>query len=237
MGAVLAYQGYVLLRRPDGRLALDGGLFTRRRVEWRTGKVQAVMIDEPWLRRLVGLASVRIETAAITRGEAGRATAEALVPAVGAEHVAAVVTAVSAMTADPANTDWKPAHPFAIRRALLRATVRTAILTGLASWFLWPWGALVGLSLPLFLLLAWIDARTLAWALTDEALLVRSGFFRQETAIIPRAKIQSATVLQPAWWRRSRVARLAVSSAGVQIAVPPIDEDDANALLAALVPR
>ena len=72
---------------------------------------------------------------------------------------------------------------------------------------------------------------------TDEALLVRSGWFRQETAIVPRGKVQSATLLQPAWWRGRRVARLAVSAAGVQIAVPPIDEDDAHALLAALVPR
>lgn len=237
VGAVLAYQGYVLLRRSDGRLALDGGLFTRRRVEWRTNKVQAVMIDEPWLRRLAGLASVRVETAAVTRGEGGRATAEALVPAVASDKIASVIAAVSTLTADPGHTAWRPAHPFALRRALLRACLRSALLTGLATWFLWPWGALVGVSLPVFLLMAWADARALAWALTDEALLVRSGWFRQETAIVPRGKVQSATLLQPAWWRGRRVARLAVSAAGVQIAVPPIDEDDANALLAALVPR
>ncbi len=237
VGAVVAYQGYVLLRRSDGRLAVDGGLFTRRRVEWRTNKVQAVMIDEPWLRRLAGLASVRVETAAVTRGEGGTATAEALVPAVASERIAFVVNAVSALSADPETTVWKPAHPLAILRAIVFAAIRGLVLTSLATWFLWPWGALVGLVIPLFLALAWADSRALAWALTDEALLVRGGYFRRETSIIPRAKVQSATILQPLWWRRRRVARLAVSAAGVQIAVPPMDEDDANALLTALVPR
>lgn len=237
VGAVVAYQGYVLLRRPDGRLAVDGGLFTRRRIEWRTNKVQAVMIDEPWLRRLVGLASVRVETAAVTRGEGGTTTAEALVPAVASDRIASVVTAVSALPTDPEATEWRPAHPLAIRRALLRAAVQGLILTSAASWFLGPWGALVGVLLPLSLGLAWVNARAQAWALTPEALLVRTGYFRRETAIIPRVKVQSATLLQPAWWRRWRVARLAVSAAGVQIAVPPMDEDDAHALLQALVPR
>ena len=64
--SVIRYHGFKLFRSADG-LRTESGLFTRRRVQIPAGRVQLVTVDETVLRRMMGYATVQIETARTPR--------------------------------------------------------------------------------------------------------------------------------------------------------------------------
>lgn len=226
--AVLRHHGYTLVRTARG-IAAEAGLFTRRRMEVPTRKVQVVRVEEPWLLRWVGYATLQVETAGSPiPGEP--AAAEVVVPMVDQEDVGSVLGQL--LPRAPWGGPLRPAARRALRRALVGATLRWGLLAGGAVWLGWAW-----LAPPLLgwgWLSAWLDWRGQGWALTDGYVFARRGFLTRSTDVVPVSKVQSVHRGDGPLLRANRLARVVVRVAGASVMLPDLDAATADEVFAAL---
>ncbi len=230
--AMLRHWGFTLSERGDA-LVCEEGLFTRRRVEIRPGKVQTVSVHEPWLRRLVGVASVVVSTAAARSRGGGTERAEAMVPVVDPEEVPALLHRVAPeIPHDLASIPRRPADPRGRVRALARAGLRTAILAAVITALVWPWGLVSFAAVPVALSAAELGFRAQRWAITPTVLLAEGGWWRRTAVVVPRAKVQVVWVAAGPFLRRRGLAQLSVAVAGGRVSLPILDAALAEALAA-----
>lgn len=240
--AVLRLHGFRLTRAGDD-LRLEAGLLTRISATIPLRRIQTLTIRESPLHRLFGRVSVRVETAGGGGGEEeGRdagATAqrEWLAPLLRRERLSALLGELLP-DLDPATLaapGWQTVHPRALRREIKGWLVVTLLaLPALAvGW----WGPLV--LLPLLLAWAWAGARgtvaRLGWAVSDGAVLFRSGWLWQKTSIVRFAKIQAVALHESPFDRRAAMARVRVDTAGAGdtshgVDIPYLGRDTAHGL-------
>lgn len=226
--AVLRHHGYTLVRTARG-IAAEAGLFTRRRMEVPTRKVQVVRVEEPWLLRWVGYATLQVETAGSPiPGEPG--AAEVVVPMVDQEEVGPMLGEL--LPRAPWGGPLRPAARRALRRALVGATIRWGLLAAGAVWLGWSW--LVPALLAWGWLSAWLDWRGQGWALVDGYVVARRGFLTRETDVVPVSKVQSVHRGDGPVLRANRLARVVVRVAGANVMLPDLDAADADAVFASL---
>jgi putative membrane protein len=227
--AVRSY-GFRLVRTASALVA-EQGLLTRRRAVLRPSKVQLVTVLEPVLRRLAGFASISIETAAAREGGDGTQRSEAVVPFVSGPALRGVIeAALPAGGVDPGTAELLPPHPRALIRATAASVTRAGLLAAALSWWLWPWGLLSLLLVPLSVGIAVLDLRYQGWLVTDALVVSRRGFLSRRTWLLARTKLQSTTVSQGPVLRRYGLAILTVRVAGSQVVLPAMAFDDALAL-------
>lgn len=233
--AMIRHYGFRLVQRGAGLVATEG-LLTQRRVELPLAKVQLVTVREPWLRRLVGFGSVHVETAA-ARQEGGTQAAEAVVPVVSRERIGEIVGRAIPGIGAGWDVGLRPAHPMALRRGIVGAVVRGAILGGGLTAWLGAWGALGFLLVPLGVLAAWLDWRLQGWRIDERVVVARQGWFDRRTAVVPRDKLQSLEVLQGPLRRRWGLGVIVLRVAGSSVRLPDLGWEEALALQHALVNR
>ena len=131
---------------------------------------------------------------------------------------------------------WQPLHPRAFRRALKPALV-LAILTAVPFVFWFGWAGLVVLAftVPSLLTLAWSRVRRTHWAATEDALVLRSGWFWRQITVVPIAKIQVVGRDESPFDRRTAMAGVRVDTAGSaspvhRISIPYLARETAAAL-------
>jgi len=233
------YYGFVLSRTADG-LRTRSGLFTRRRVEIPAGKVQMVRIDASWMLRLMGYTSLEIETAGSNAAPGEGRLAEALVPMVADDVVPYTLDAVLPGFAASERTVWSRPARAALVRAVLGGVVRWGGALALIGYFLTPTlglgrlDALAGVGVLLGIGAGYLDYVTAGWKLTSSLVLVRSGFLSRVTSVLPRAKIQSAHLVQGPIQRRFGVWQVHVWVAGGRVATPELSEPEARAIFEAV---
>jgi putative membrane protein len=227
--SMVRYHGFAL-DRSDGQLRKRFGLLSRREAFIPLHRVQTARVEESVLRRRLGLASLRVETAGGPTGERKRAGAEAFVP------IARVAGVPDLLRAALPNLDYAAirflrVHPRARIRAFYRYAVPILLLTAvLVPLRGTPWLWLLA-ALPLAVVGALLHYRHLGYALDDRFLVARSGFLNRVTWVVPRRKIQTMHVRQTPMQRRHRLASLVVDTAAGQAAVPDLHQEDARALL------
>ncbi|NIR44288.1 MAG: PH domain-containing protein, partial [Gemmatimonadetes bacterium] len=116
--SVIRYFGFTL-RRIGGEVQVSYGLFTRREKGLRRSRVQNVQIEEPILRRWLGLATVKVQTAGYGPELKADERMEVLAPIARRREIAAYVQEVFP-DLDPSSIDWRPSHPRARRRMFFR---------------------------------------------------------------------------------------------------------------------
>ena len=233
------YYGFVLSRTADG-LRTRSGLFTRRRVEIPAGKVQMVRIDASWMLRLMGYASLQIETAGSNAAPGEGRVAEALVPMVADDVVPYTLDAVLSGFAASERVAWSRPARAALVRAVLGGVVRWGGALALIGHFLTPTlglgrlDALAGVGVLLGIGDGYLDYVSSGWKRTPSLILVRSGFLSRVTSVLPRAKIQSAQLVQGPIQRQFGVWEVHVWVAGGRVATPELNEHEARAFFEAV---
>jgi putative membrane protein len=228
--AVVRHWGFALVERGDA-LVSEEGLFTRRRVEIRPGKVQLVAVHEPWLRRLAGVSSVVVSTAAARTRAGGTEQAEAMVPAVSPEAVPALLHRVlPEIPLDLPALPREPADPRARIRALAGAAFRWSLLAALIALLARPWGALAFLGVPVAVAVAELGFRAQRWAVTPALVVAEGGWLRRTAVVVSRSKVQAVWLTAGPFLRRRGLARLTVAVAGGQLSLPILDARRAVAL-------
>jgi putative membrane protein len=235
--------GFVLARSGDN-LVVRRGLLERREAVVPLARVQVVRVDESLLRRGLGFAALRIQSAG--RAGHGDATANHLsVPILAAAQVDRLLGEVLPGAA-PLPALLRP-PPAARRRAIVRRVVPVLALAAVLAVALWPltgWlrGAGAGAALAAVALAALAGEaayRNLGHASQGSFLTARRGALNRSTAVVPAAKAQSARVQSSFFQRRAGLATLLVDVAGGG-AVPRVTDEavaTAERLLARVVDR
>ena len=227
-GALTGYWDFVL-ERVGGDLRKSYGAFDRREVTVPLARVQALRVEESLLRRPLGLASLKIETAGAAPGKAGRGGAEAFLPLVRARDISRLAAAIFDGF-DYGDLDFRPVHPYARRRALFRyATLVLALTAGMAVWR-GP-AALWLLSLLVFAYMAAQGHyRALGYAQVPGYIVARSGFWTRITWVVPEGKVQTAHLTETLFQRRNGVATPVIDTAAAQVSVRDLPRGDAMVL-------
>lgn len=238
----LHLHGFRLTR--DGEdLRTEYGLLTRVVATIPLRRIQALTILESPLHRLFGRAVVKVETAGGGGGEggdeSGRKRREGLAPLLRRDRLPDFVAAVLPGMALAA-VEWHAAPPRAFRRkakssVLLSAALSLPFAAWLQGWYL----ALLAPLLVWAVLAARLYVDHLGWAVTDGAVLFRTGWLWRQVSVVPFAKIQAVAIHESPFDRRAAMARIRVDTAGAgpashRVDVPYLPRDTAGELYARL---
>jgi putative membrane protein len=205
------------LSRVGNDLRSEFGLTTRVSTTIPVRRLQAMTIRAGPLYRLLRRATLRVETA----GGGGQPGAEQktrprelLAPLVRTDDVPALVQQVLPEV-DLQALDWQPPHPRAFRRAVKPALALALVMSAMAAAAL-HWRALY--ASPLIVLWMVIATRQglrhLGWALTGNAVALRSGWLWRSITVVPLARIQVVRRIETPFDRRTGMGRIRVDTAG-----------------------
>jgi putative membrane protein len=225
------------LARVGGDLVVRRGLLERREAVLPLSRLQVVRIEESLLRRLLGLASIRLQSAGRTGGSDQTASRLAI-PVLQRTEVNRLLGELLPGAAPMLGLLAPP--PAARRRAVTRSLLRTALLVAavalplalLAS----PGAAAVSSAavlvvavLALAVVAGLAGYRSLGHAAGQGFLYARVGVAIRVTAVVPVAKAQSGSVRSSPFQRRSGLATLHVDIAGGGPAPRVYDEAEPTA--------
>jgi len=228
-------------RRGETRIEIEAGLFERRQVSVPVGRIQAVRIEASWLRHLLGLVAIEVDTAGIEPGgkQSGQmATSKAMVPVARAADVAGLMHGLL-----PEAEVFPETQGMAKRALRFYILVPTVLMTMLAfaaawpaSWFLYrpalPWAT----GVVVLVALITMGVRTLQWRAAgigtdDVAVAIRSGVLGVKRVRLTRSRIQSLDIQQNPFQRRAKLATLRTisvsGSSSASYGVSHLDEAEA----------
>lgn len=212
--AVSNYWGFRLSRVGD-ELRYERGLFRRFSGSIPTEKVQSLTISDNPAKRLLGYASLTIETAGYAAGQSESGGSQSAVPLARVDRVRDLARTVESF-GDPEFT--RPPGRIRVRYAF-----RYALLVGLATAVAGGVHAYFGLFdrwyAPLALIALTPVAAHYKWKhrgfwLGPDHLVTRSGFWRRETKVVPYYRIQTVIDSRTVFQRRWDVATVVADTAG-----------------------
>jgi putative membrane protein len=246
---LLKYYDFVL-QRDEGDLRTEFGLLTRVSTLIPVRRIQLLTVSASLLHRCFGRAGIDLETAgAIEGGDDGdqlaslglKTSRQWLAPIIAAQRASTLVRSIIPEI-EIEHVAWQPLAARTTHRILRRSLLALAVLGGgimtLLAWTPIPlsgWHALwvpaIGTPLAYFGTTAWV--RYSGWALTDDAVLFRSGWLAQRTSAVLFDKMQTVTLRQSPFDRRHHMASVAVDTAGAggeghRIAIPYLDVEVAQ---------
>jgi putative membrane protein len=228
------------LEQTGKRLQRQHGLLTQVQSSFSAARIQVLRVSAPPLHRLLGIWRLSAVTAG-SFAEQQDASSSVVAPVVRREEISPLLDRLlPGLSLE--GIAWRAVSRRAIRRAFVRYSFWLTVLIGLLAW---RWDRTVAWGLPGALatglgfgILYW---RALRYAITDEALYVRSGIFLRRFEVIPRDKVQAVLVSANPIQRRIGLARLEVVTAGsgfgASADIPDLDAQDAIELQEALSRR
>jgi putative membrane protein len=234
--SVVTDYGFTLARVGDD-VVVRRGLLERREAVLPLGRLQVVRIEESLLRRLLGLASIRIQSAGRTGG-ADRTASRLAVPVLQRTEVNRLLGELLPGAAPVLRLFAPP--PAARRRAVTRSVLRAIVVVAAAAVPLalltspgpaaLSAGALLVVAVLALAVVAGLAAyRNLGHAAGNGFLYARVGVAIRVTTVVPAAKAQSGSVRTSPFQRRSGLATLHVDIAGGGPAPRVFDEAEPTA--------
>ncbi|MGH8912025.1 MAG: PH domain-containing protein, partial [Acidimicrobiia bacterium] len=229
------------------RVRVESGLLSRRESEAPLARIQLVGVGRPLLRRLVGLETVEMATGELTISRENAVTRGMVAPLVeigGWRDLARQLIGPVAL----GETDLRRSSPYTKRRSMVRGTIATAVVVGLAlvgsiwldlGW--WPPAAIAITGLGLTVGYSLARYRVLGWSADGDHVIVRRGVFSRRLSIVPIRKVQDVSITETVFQRRLGIATVEVDTAGIGISsageIKAIDlaREDARALADHLV--
>ena len=236
--AVVRLHGFTL-SLVNGDARTEFGLLTKVAMTIPLRRVQALTVRESPLHRLFARVAVKVDTAGGPAGdeESRQGEREYLAPILRSAALDDFVHAILGVRVDPA--DWRPVHPRAFRREIKGWLVPAIVLcAGSAVYLRWYAWFVVPLALAWAIIGARQTVKHLGWALTDEAVLFKSGWLWRRLIVVRFAKMQAVTRYETPFDRRTGMARIHVDTAGASagraVDIPYLAREDADALFARL---
>jgi putative membrane protein len=225
-GTILSQAGFTLSRDGDF-LYIKRGLLERREATIPLARIQAVRIVEGLLRQPLGLSTLRVESAGYG-ADAGVSTV--LFPLLPRSEAENLLREAAPGFVGPPDLEALPVR--ALRRYVFRSAVPVLLAGGAAALLAFVfepalWGLLALVALPAAALYGWLRHHDAGWAFADDRLVVRSRRLARTTAIAPRPRLQSRSVLRSPFQRRAGLAtfRAEVASGGGGTALEVVDLD------------
>ncbi len=206
-GFTLTLRGTVLQRR--------FGLLTTRAKTLPRARIQRVTVEQPWLRRLLGLAVVKADSAGGSRaqGEDNGSGWDVVVPLARLPAADALLPALLPGIEQEV-FGWQRGSP----RLVVRTTLQGVLLSLILLAALWPAVgpyALLALGLiPLWAVIGMLVWRNLGWAQGEHFFALRHGIVGSYHAYVPTAKVQAVVLQQGPFSQLLGLAELTVYVAG-----------------------
>jgi putative membrane protein len=218
------------LARLGGDLVVRRGLLERREAVLPVARLQVVRVDESLLRRALGLASIRIQSAGRTGG-ADQTASRLAVPILQRSDVNRVLGELLPGAAPVPMLLAPPpvARRWMVRRGVLRAVLPAAAVAAVLWLLSRPAAPLALLLLPLAALGGLAGYRGLGHARRGGFLYARRGVAIRVTTVVPVAKAQSGSVRSSLFQRRRGLATLHVDVAGGGPTPKVLDEAEGTA--------
>jgi len=234
--SIVTDYGFTLARVGDD-LVVRRGLLERREAVLPLSRLQVVRIEESLLRRLLGLASIRIQSAGRTGGS-DRTASRLAIPVLQRVEVNRLLGELLPGAAPVLRLLAPP--PAARRRAVTRSVLRTTVLLAAVAVPLLVLtspgpaalsaGAVLAVAVLALAVAAGLAAyRNLGHAAGNGFLYARVGVAIRVTTVVPVAKAQSGSVRSSPFQRRSGLATLHVDIAGGGPAPRVYDEAEPTA--------
>lgn len=238
LGNLVQFHGFVLLLRGDV-LQRRFGLLTTRQKTLPRARIQRVTLEQPWLRRLLGIAVVKADSAGASRsdGEDVGSGWDVVVPLAKLGPAHALLPALLPGL-EREGFGWQRGSS----RLIVRTTLQGVVLALVATALLWPkTGATALLALllvPLWALLGVLVWRNLGFGLGQEFLALQHGVLGRTLAYVPTAKVQAVVLRQGPFAQLLGLAELTVYVAGGSpTRLPDLTTADARSLTAAIAAR
>ncbi len=232
--AIVTLFGFTLTRDGD-ELRTRFGLLTQRSATVPRRRIQLVqLIESPW-HRLMKQVSIRVETAgSLLRGETAMGR-EWLVPLMPRRDLTAILSEIQPEVRLE-SLSWQSVDPRGRRRFLRKSAIVCLALAIAAVLAAGWWGAA---ALPVLLALAALHThrrfKHLAFALDDQLVAVRRGWWKRTCSIVRYGKIQAVFVDETPFDRRWRMATVRIDTAGAaqqtsRATIPYLPAESARAL-------
>ncbi len=238
LGNLVQFHGFSLRLRGDV-LQRRFGLLTTRQKTLPRARVQRVTVEQTWLRRLLGFAVVKADSAGGSRADGQDTTGgwDVVVPLTRTSDAHALLPALLPGIERTAFS-WHRGSRKLVARTALQGLLLAALIIGGFSWragasTLWAL-ALV----PLWAVLGSLIWRNLAWARGEDFFALQHGVIGKTFACVPTAKVQAVVVRQGLVSQLLGLADLTVYVAGGSpTRIPDLTLRDARQLQGALAER
>ncbi|MFB6108907.1 MAG: PH domain-containing protein [Haloplanus sp.] len=214
VAAVLNYYGFRLTRVGD-ELQYERGLLRRYDGSIPLDKVQSLTVVDDPLKRAVGYASLRIETAGYAPGSRREEGSQAAVPLASRERVLALARDVEPMDEPAFERPPRRVRRRYAARYLLALAVLVGTLYALAAVASLPvaWYA-PAVLVPLAPVAAHLKWRHRGRWLGANHVVTRNGVLRRRTKVVPYYRIQTVVDSRTLFQRRWNVATVTADTAG-----------------------
>jgi len=222
----------------DGDARTEYGLLTRVAATIPLRRIQTLSIRETPLHRLFRRVAVKADTAGGRVDEAGaRTDREWLAPTLRRAALPDLVRSLLGHAYD--TLDWRPVAPGAFRREVKGWLFVAAVMcAGLAYWTRWWAVPVMPVLIAWAVLCAHQTIKHLGWAITDEAIILKRGWLWRRVVIVRFAKIQTVSIGENPFDRRTAMAAVHVDTAGATersvVHIPYLARDTAASLHARL---
>ncbi len=216
VNAVLVFIGQFgfVLGRTGEDLLYEFGLLNRSSGSIPQSKIQTLTLTEPVLARLIGWAGLKAETAGYAPGGEGRGGTDYVVPIAPRAQTLRIATGIKSFESPAVN---RP-PTIARRRYAARYSIIVGLLT-LASYLvktvvggfeLWYAPALLFVLVPIGAHAKWANR---GYRIEDDHIIVRDGFWRRTTRIVPYHRLQTIRLQRSVFQRRLGLADLTADTA------------------------
>jgi len=222
------------LTKLDKNIHAEMGLLTKITANIPIKRIQLLKIQYSPLHRYFRKVSVKMETAGGVTEQSG-ITMKWIAPLVS-KSVAQNLITVLQPEVNWAAISWLPVEQRAWKRVFKKITLLILMVMVPLIYFYHAMGLLMLLFMPLAFLYAKAYVHQAAYAVNDEIVAFRHGVFFHHIGIVKIGKIQNITYLQTPFDRRNHMARIAVDTAGANIAtqnlnIHYVNTDKVNGLM------
>jgi putative membrane protein len=221
------FGNYKLIKKGTN-LLISRGLLEKRELTIPINRVQAVRVQENFVRQLLGYASVYIEVAGGSM-EKKEDFSTILLPIARTKDIGNLL---SKFTPDfMLEEALQPLPKRAKKRYILRLLLPCSIIVAIMSYFLNPWGYISIVLLPLAIFLSIIMHREAGWTVVGNRLLLRYRFINRHTVYARKNRIQAFHLIHSYFQRNAKLASIVISTqskmAGKHFKVVDVDGDHA----------
>jgi putative membrane protein len=234
--AVLSTYGFRLTRSGD-ELRYERGLVQRFDGSIPLDKVQLLAIRENLLKRLLGYASLAVETAGYAPGQDGSVGSESAVPIADRETTWSIARQIEPFEeVEIVRPPKRARRRYAFRYLLALGVLAGLVYAGtLALGFEMYWYALL-IGVPLAPVAAHYKWKSRGYFVGEDHVVTRTGFWNRTSRVVPYYRVQNAIHTQTILQRRWRLASVVIDTAGTGSLVGgdaraiDLDEEDATGL-------
>lgn len=238
LGNLVQFHGFNLRLRGDV-LQRRFGLLTTRQKTLPRARIQRVTIEQTWLRRLLGYAVVKADSAGGSRSDGQDTTGgwDVVVPLARTNDAHALLPAMLPGV-ERETFSWRRGSPKLIARTTAQGVLLAAAAVPALWWRAGPAALWALLAAPLAAVLGVLIWRNLAWARGADFFALQHGVIGRNFACVPTAKVQAVVVRQGLVSQALGLADLTVYVAGGSpTRIPDLTLADARALQRDLAAR